>query len=121
MNRRILGMLLAGAFALGASGAFAQQKPTELKIGITTFTSGPASVFGVPAKAAAEILIEDMNAAGGIGGVEARPDVHRRRRSAATSCCPSTGALAQEQGDEGDAVGHLQRQLQHRSRRWPRT
>ena len=48
----------------------AQTKPAELKVGITTFLSGPASVFGVPAKAAAEILIDDINAQGGIGGVK---------------------------------------------------
>jgi len=41
----------------------------QIKVGITAFLSGPASVFGEPAKAAAEILIEDLNAAGGIGGV----------------------------------------------------
>ena len=73
MNRRTLGLLFAGAFALGTSGAFAQQKPAELKLGITTFTSGPASVFGVPAKAAAEIWIDEMNAKGGINGVKLVP------------------------------------------------
>ena len=34
-----------------AGSAQAQNKPQEIKIGITTFLSGPASVFGVPAKA----------------------------------------------------------------------
>ncbi len=58
------------ALALGAGWVVAQDKPTELKIGISTFTSGAASVFGVPAKAAAELLIDEMNAAGGIGGVK---------------------------------------------------
>ena len=43
------GSALAG-LALLTSGALAQDKPSELKIGITTFLSGPASVFGVPAK-----------------------------------------------------------------------
>ena len=55
---------------LGSALAQAQDKPAELKIGITTFTSGAASVFGVPAKAAAELLIDEMNAKGGIGGVK---------------------------------------------------
>lgn len=55
---------------LGSGLAQAQDKPAELKIGITTFTSGAASVFGVPAKAAAELLIDEMNAKGGIGGVK---------------------------------------------------
>ncbi len=65
--------LVAGALALASTAVFAQDKPAELKIGITTFTSGPASVFGVPAKAAAEILIDDLNAQGGIGGVKIVP------------------------------------------------
>ena len=64
-------MMLATAALLVSSGmALAQDKPAELKIGITTFTSGAASVFGVPAKAAAELLIDEMNAGGGIGGVK---------------------------------------------------
>ena len=53
--------------------AGAQAKPAELKLGITTFTSGPASVFGVPAKAAAEIWIDDVNAKGGLNGVKLAP------------------------------------------------
>ena len=58
------------AMALTFGAAFAQERPSELKIGITTFLSGPASVFGVPGKAAAELLIDDINAKGGIGGVK---------------------------------------------------
>lgn len=63
---------LIGAAALAATmltPALAQDKPKELKIGIATFLSGPASVFGVPAKAAAEMIAEDLNKKGGIGGV----------------------------------------------------
>ena len=63
--RGLLGLgLLASAVTAWA------QKPAELKIGMTTFLSGPAAVFGVPGKAAAEILIDDINAQGGIGGVK---------------------------------------------------
>jgi branched-chain amino acid transport system substrate-binding protein len=54
---------------LGAAPSFAQEKPAEIKIGITTFTSGPASVFGVPGKAAAELIVEEWNKKGGIAGV----------------------------------------------------
>ncbi len=55
--------------------------PTALKIGIVTFLSGPAaSPFGVPARNAAEVLIENLNAGKapapynqkGIGGVPIR-------------------------------------------------
>ena len=60
----------AGLVAATFTGtALAQGKPQEIKIGITTFLSGPASVFGVPAKAAAEMIAEDINKKGGIGGV----------------------------------------------------
>lgn len=71
--------LIAGAAAvpgtllMAGNQVFAQgQKPAELKIGITTFLSGPASVFGVPSRQAAEMLAEEVNRAGGIGGVPVR-------------------------------------------------
>ena len=58
--------LLAAAVA---GPAFAQDKPKEIKVGITTFLSGPAAVFGEPGKAAAEMIAESINKKGGIGGV----------------------------------------------------
>lgn len=68
--KRIATLALA---AFAAFGVCAQQKPAELKLGITTFMSGAASVFGVPGKAAAELLIDEINAGGGIGGVKIAP------------------------------------------------
>lgn len=65
--RSVLVAGLLGASAL--TNATAADKPAEVKIGVTAFLSGPASVFGEPAKAAAEMMIEQMNADGGIGGV----------------------------------------------------
>ncbi len=74
MKIKTLARLLAGALAaVSLSTAIAEPKPAELKVGITTFLSGPASVFGVPAKAAAELYIEQINAAGGINGVKIVP------------------------------------------------
>lgn len=64
--------LSACLLALAALAA-AQDKPAELKIGMTTFLSGPASVFGIPGKDAAELMAEELNAAGGVGGVKIRP------------------------------------------------
>jgi branched-chain amino acid transport system substrate-binding protein len=74
--------LLAGAAIIAAQAGvgWAQQqqqqqggeKPDEILLGITTFLSGPASVFGVPGRDAAEILIDKMNEEGGIGGVPVR-------------------------------------------------
>jgi len=74
MKIKTLSRIFAGAVTvLAASGALAQSKPTELKVGITTFLSGPASVFGVPGMAAADLYIEQLNAAGGINGVKIVP------------------------------------------------
>lgn len=72
----LLGGLGIGGLALAGRPAHAQgaaQKPAEIKLGIATYLSGPASVFGVPARQAADMLIEELNAAGGIAGVKVRP------------------------------------------------
>ena len=74
MKIKTLSRIFAGALTvLAVSSALAQSKPTELKVGITTFLSGPASVFGVPGMAAADLYIEQLNAAGGINGVKIVP------------------------------------------------
>ena len=68
VGRTMIGAtVLAGALCIGVAGA--QDRPESLKIGIATFLTGPASVFGVPARDAAEMLAEDINAEGGIDGV----------------------------------------------------
>jgi branched-chain amino acid transport system substrate-binding protein len=73
-TRKISCVIAAAASLLITSATYAQStKPTELKLGITTFLSGPASVFGVPAKAAADLYIEQINAAGGVNGVKIVP------------------------------------------------
>lgn len=64
---------IPGTLLMAGNQVWAQgQKPTELRIGVTTFLSGPASVFGVPSRQAAEMLAEEINRAGGIGGVPLR-------------------------------------------------
>ncbi|MGH1478929.1 MAG: ABC transporter substrate-binding protein [Geminicoccales bacterium] len=68
MRPRLAG-IMCGCVAMAAASAMAAEKPESVKVGVTAFLSGPASVFGEPAKAAGEILIEDLNEAGGIGGV----------------------------------------------------
>ena len=51
------------ASVLFASGAIAQQPAGPIKLGIVTFLSGPAAgPFGVPARNAAELAIEAINA-----------------------------------------------------------
>jgi branched-chain amino acid transport system substrate-binding protein len=65
---------LALANCLGvAMPASAQEKPASLGLGIFTFTSGPAAAYGMPGKNAADLMIDQINAAGGIGGVKITP------------------------------------------------
>ena len=65
---------LALVGCLGAAmPASAQTKPDSLGLGIFTFTSGPAAAYGMPGKNAAELMVEQINAAGGIGGVKIVP------------------------------------------------
>ncbi|MCO6419191.1 ABC transporter substrate-binding protein [Siccirubricoccus sp. KC 17139] len=68
----MLGALTSGSLLMAGGNAGAQQKPSELRVGIATFLSGSASVFGVPARQTAELLFEEINKAGGIGGVPVR-------------------------------------------------
>jgi len=71
MTRLLLASLSLLAFT---STSHAQPaKPQELKLGLSTFMTGPASVLGAPAKVAADMWIEDFNAAGGISGVKLKP------------------------------------------------
>ncbi|RVU36984.1 ABC transporter substrate-binding protein [Hwanghaeella grinnelliae] len=62
-------VLPAAALALTTSVAVAQDNPDTLNIGVFTFTSGPAAAYGMPGKQAAELMIERINADGGIGGL----------------------------------------------------
>lgn len=69
MRKQLKLLVVSATLSAMSIGAMAAEKPVELKIGITAFLTGPASVFGEPAKAGAQMMIESMNAAGGIGGV----------------------------------------------------
>lgn len=71
MKLRIGLSALALLNCLGAvAPAAAQEKPSSLGLGIFTFTSGPAAAYGMPGKNAADLMIDRINAAGGIGGVK---------------------------------------------------
>ena len=62
-----------GATAAPAAKAAVKGQPAELKVGVVAFLSGSAAVFGEPAKAAAEVLFEQINGAGGLGGARIAP------------------------------------------------
>lgn len=57
------------ATALMTSAGFAVEKPKSLDLGIFTFLSGPSAAYGLPGKQGDDLMIEQINAAGGIGGV----------------------------------------------------
>lgn len=63
---------LAVSLGLAAAPAFAQDKPAAIGIGVFSFTSGPAAAYGMPGRNAAELMIEEINSRGGIGGVPLR-------------------------------------------------
>jgi branched-chain amino acid transport system substrate-binding protein len=59
---RLAAAATAATLALGAPVTWARQK-TSIKVGFVTFLSGPAAgPFGVPAKQAAEAIVESLNA-----------------------------------------------------------
>ena len=67
MNTQILRILKSGAVllvaALTASPAIGNAQDKPLRIGLVTFLSGPAAgPFGVPAKLAAEAIVDSLNA-----------------------------------------------------------
>lgn len=66
-SRRAL--LAAGAVALSASSVFAQG---EIRLGAVLSVTGPASFLGDPEKRTLEMVVEDVNAKGGILGRKVR-------------------------------------------------
>lgn len=55
-----LSVIVVSIFAFVVPSAFAQKK--SVKVGFVTFLSGPAAgPFGVPAKLAAEAIVESLN------------------------------------------------------------
>lgn len=74
MNLKTCLSALALAAGLAwAAPAVAQEKPSSVGLGIFTFTSGPAAAYGMPGKNAADLMIDDINAKGGIAGVKIAP------------------------------------------------
>lgn len=65
-------LALTAGLALSSPVA-AQERPASVGLGIFTFTSGPAAAYGMPGKNAAELMIEQINAKGGFGGVPIAP------------------------------------------------
>ena len=71
-SKALLASLFLLVAAIGPASAQAN-KPAEIGVGIFTFTSGPAAAYGMPGRNAAELVIKQINASGGIGGVPIKP------------------------------------------------
>lgn len=74
MKKTGLAVFLGVVFVSAAtSAAFlpaaAAEKPKSLDIGVFTFMSGPGAAYGVPGENGAKVLIDQINATGGIDGV----------------------------------------------------
>jgi branched-chain amino acid transport system substrate-binding protein len=67
--KRVAHLVLAALLG-GSVPAFAQ---TEIGVGIFTFMSGPPAAYGMPGRNAAELMLETINAGGGVEGVKLRP------------------------------------------------
>jgi branched-chain amino acid transport system substrate-binding protein len=62
-DRQVPGLAAVLCLAFAAPASAQQPAPTPVKVGFVTFLTGPAaSSFGIPARNAAEILIESLNA-----------------------------------------------------------
>ncbi len=114
---RMAALLGASVLAGAAALANAADKPKELNIGISTYLSGSASVFGVPARDAAEILIQEINANGGIDGVKLVPS-YIDEGGGARSCCPSIAAWPK--AERGSCCRPFPAATATSSRPWPR-
>jgi len=69
---KLVASALLFACAIGSASA-QTSKPTQIGWGVFTFTSGPAAAYGMPGRNAAELVISQINASGGIGGVPVKP------------------------------------------------
>lgn len=67
---QVLFMILAAGLMIMSSSALAAAKPAELKIAVVEFLSGAAAPHDLCAVNGAKLLIEQINAGGGIAGVK---------------------------------------------------
>jgi branched-chain amino acid transport system substrate-binding protein len=71
---RLKSLAIGALLAASTASVYAQTgKPSEIGFGIFTFSSGPAAAYGMPGRNAAELVIDQINKAGGIGGVPIKP------------------------------------------------
>ncbi len=70
LSKKFTAFAVISALSFGlAIPASSAEKPAALGVGVFSFTSGATAAYGVPGRNAAELMIEMINADGGIGGV----------------------------------------------------
>jgi branched-chain amino acid transport system substrate-binding protein len=73
MDRRQFLGTMAGAAALGLGKISFAQSANELRLGFLAATSGPAAFLGASERLVFDLMVEQYNAAGGIGGRKVVP------------------------------------------------
>lgn len=63
-----IGLIAAGLLAFAPLSQLQAQETKPLKIGLLLSLSGPAASFGLPERDAVQVLVEDLNAKGGVNG-----------------------------------------------------
>lgn len=77
MDRRtFLGTLAGSAAALSVSKISFAQSANEVRIGFLAATSGPAAFLGISERNVFELMVNQYNAAGGIGGRKVVPFIY---------------------------------------------
>src|SRR3989442_13353041 len=80
--------------------------PKELRVGIVTLLSGPASsTFGIPAKKAADAWVEKINDEGGIGGAKLVPGLNHEAGAGDKGVAEFRRRAADENADL--VIGHI--------------
>ncbi len=87
-------IILAAGVCLAPAWGMAAAKPAELKIAVVQFLSGAAAPHDASAVNASKLLIEQINAAGGISGVKLK------------------GIWVDEKGSTADKVAEFRRLVQ---------
>jgi branched-chain amino acid transport system substrate-binding protein len=90
-------MAVAMLFSLAACGANYTADNTEFVIGVSGPLTGPAAVYGVAVQQAAQLAVDEINAAGGLNGVKfklvATDDTHDATKVAANYASMLEGGM----------------------------
>ncbi len=87
LSKKILALALAlvmVAMALVGCAANPAKDNTKIKIGLTGPLTGGASIYGIAVKNAAQIAVDEINAAGGLNGIEFELVMHDDKHDATT-------------------------------------